>query len=145
MARLGVSGPRSCNRSSKEHGFAILVVGEMNAGAGTVNFVRQTGGSLGTTLGSFLSTNVTFYHSEGLAMTQDASNASSRELLDGVVRLLNEAGVAEAVQQPGALHYLGEVAHAQGITRAFQDGFRFWPSFVCRSILAWILSQTRRR
>ena len=79
-------------------------------------------------------------------MTQDASNASSRELLDGVVRLLNEAGVAEAVQLPGALHYLGEVVYAQGITRAFQDGFWILAIVYLLAVIpAWILSQTRRR
>lgn len=79
-------------------------------------------------------------------MTQDASNASSRELLDSVIRLLNEAGVAEVVQHPGALHYLSDVVYAQGITRAFQDGF--WVLaivYLIALIPAWILSQTRRR
>ena len=75
-----------------------------------------------------------------------SSNASSREVLDGGVRLLNEAGVAEAVQQPGALHYLGEVVYAQGITRAFQDGFWILAIVYLRALIpAWILSQTRRR
>ncbi|MEE3093768.1 MAG: hypothetical protein VX340_06685, partial [Pseudomonadota bacterium] len=103
-------------------------------------------GSLGTNAWVVFVDQRTFYHSEGLAMTQDASNASSRELLDGVVRLLNEAGVAEAVQEPGALHYLGEVVYAQGITRAFQDGFWILAIvYLLALIPAWILSQTRRR
>tara|TARA_B100000676_G_scaffold261025_1_gene271125 strand:+ start:9390 stop:10943 length:1554 start_codon:yes stop_codon:yes gene_type:complete len=119
---------------------------KLNAGAGTVNFVRQTGGSLGTNAWVVFVDQRTFYHNEGLAMTQDASNASSRELLDSVIRLLNEAGVAEVVQHPGALHYLSDVVYAQGITRAFQDGF--WVLaivYLIALIPAWILSQTRRR
>ncbi|MEC8172225.1 MAG: hypothetical protein VX090_02490, partial [Pseudomonadota bacterium] len=119
---------------------------KLNAGAGTVNFVRQTGGSLGTNAWVVFVDQRTFYHNEGLAMTQDASNASSRELLDGVVRLLNEAGVAKVAQQPGALHYLGEVVYAQGITRAFQDGFWILAIVYLLAVIpAWILSQTRRR
>ena len=77
---------------------------------------------------------------------QPNTHISGRELLDGVVRLLNEAGVAEAVQQPGALHYLGEVVYAQGITRAFQDGFWILAIVYLLAVIpAWILSQTRRR
>lgn len=119
---------------------------KLNAGAGTVNFVRQTGGGLGTNAWVVFVDQRTYYHNDALAVTQDPSNASSRALLDSVTRLLNEAGVAEAVQQPGALHYLGEVVYAQGITRAFQDGF--WVLaivYLLALIPAWILSQTRRR
>jgi len=65
----------------------------------------------------------THYHSDTLTATQSADNAASRELLGSVERLLGEAGVSETVQQSGALHYLGQVVHAQGATLGFQDGF----------------------
>jgi len=119
---------------------------KLNAGAGTVNFVRQTGGSLGTNAWVVFVDQRTFYHNEALAATQDPGNAASRELLEGVVRLLNEAGVSSSVQQSGALHYLGEVIYAQGITRAFQDGFMVLAiAYLLAVIPAWILSQTRGR
>ena len=73
-------------------------------------------------------------------------HAESHELLENVTRLLNEAGVEEAVQQLGALHFLGEVVYAQGITRAFQDGFWILAIvYLLALIPAWILSQTRGR
>ena len=119
---------------------------KLNAGAGTVNFIRQTGGSLGTNAWVVFVDHRTFYHSDGFAMTQNASNASSRELISGVTRLLNEAGVAEAIQQHGALHYLGQVIYAQGITRAFQDGFMILAiAYLIAVIPAWVLSQSRAK
>jgi DHA2 family multidrug resistance protein len=118
----------------------------LNDGAGTVNFVRQTGGSLGTNAWVVFVDQRTFYHNESLTMTQDASNSSSRELISSIIRLFQEAGVSEAVQQQGALHYLGEVIYAQGITRAFQDGFLVLAiAYLIAVIPAWILSQTRGR
>ena len=53
-----------------------------------------------------------------------------------------EAGVAEAIQQPGALHYLGQVIYAQGITRAFQDGFMILAvSFTGAALAALLLTR----
>ena len=119
---------------------------KLNAGAGTVNFVRQTGGSLGTNAWVVFVDQRTLYHSDGFAVTQDPSNEASRELINAVTRLLNEAGVAQAIQQPGAFHYLGEVIYAQGITRAFQDGFMILAiAYLIAVIPAWVLSQTRAR
>jgi len=126
----------------------VMIYGaiRLNEGAGTVNFVRQTGGSLGTNAWVVFVDQRTFYHNESLATTQDAANSSSRELISSITRLLNEAGVSEAVQQQGALHYLGEVIYAQGITRAFQDGFLVLAiAYLIAVIPAWILSQTRGR
>ena len=119
---------------------------KLNGGAGTVNFVRQTGGALGTNAWVVFVDQRTYYHNDALAATQNPANAASHELLENVTRLLNEAGVAEAVQQPGALHFLGEVVYAQGITRAFQDGFWILAIvYLLALIPAWILSQTRGR
>jgi hypothetical protein len=119
---------------------------KLNAGAGTANFIRQTGGSLGTNAWVVFVDQRTFYHSESFAFTQDPANASSRELISAVTRLLNEAGVAEAIQQHGALHYLGQVVYAQGITRAFQDGFMVLAiAYLIAVIPAWILSRTRAK
>ena len=88
----------------------------------------------------------THYHAETLAPTQSSDNdVASRELLSSVGQLLGEAGVSEAFQQSGALHYLGHVVHAQAATLGFQDGFwvlvaayliGIWP--------AWMLGQARQ-
>ena len=61
-------------------------------------------------------------------------------------KFVQASAVSEAVQQHGALHYLGEVIYAQGITRAFQDGFLVLAiAYLIALIPAWILSQTRGR
>ena len=119
---------------------------KLNAGAGAVNFIRQGGGSLGTNAWVVYVDTQTFHHSHALTATQDPSNAASRELLANVGELLREAGVPAAVQDPGALHYLGEVLYAQGITRAFQDGFWVLVSIYLLALIpAWVLARSRRR
>ena len=96
---------------------------KLNSGAGTMNFIRQLGGSLGINAWVVFLEMRTHYHAETLAATQSSSNDASRELLSSVGQLLGETGVSEAVQQSGALHYLGQVVHAQAATLGFQDGF----------------------
>ena len=96
---------------------------KLNSGAGTMNFIRQLGGSLGINAWVVFLEMRTHYHSEILTTTQSSDNAASRELLDNVGRILREGGVSEPIQQSGALHYLGQVVHAQGATLGFQDGF----------------------
>ncbi|PPR56228.1 MAG: hypothetical protein CFH10_02349, partial [Alphaproteobacteria bacterium MarineAlpha4_Bin2] len=118
----------------------------LNAGAGTVNFVRQTGGALGTNAWVVFVDQRTYYHNDALVATQTPGNSVSQELVNSVTRLLNEAGVADVVQHPGALHFLSEMVYAQGITRAFQDGFWVLAAvYLLALIPAWILSQTRGR
>ena len=96
---------------------------KLNSGAGTMNFIRQLGGSLGINAWVVFLEMRTHYHSEILTTTQSSDNAASRELLDNVGQILREGGVSEPIQQSGALHYLGQVVHAQGATLGFQDGF----------------------
>ena len=96
---------------------------KLNSGAGTMNFIRQLGGSLGINAWVVFLEMRTHYHAETLAATQSSGNDASRELLSSIGQLLGDAGVSEAVQQSGALHYLGQVVHAQAATLGFQDGF----------------------
>jgi len=113
---------------------------QLNAGGGMINFCRQLGGSLGLNAWVVFLQIRTHYHSEALTATQSADNAASRAMLHSVERLLNEAGVPEAIHQPGALHYLGQVVHAQANTLGFQDGFLILAvSFIFAMIPAWML------
>ena len=65
----------------------------------------------------------THFHSDVFASTQSAANAASQEMLAGVRRVLEQFEFAGADHQSGALHYLGQVVHAQATARGFQDGF----------------------
>lgn len=123
-----------------------LPADKLNTGAGTMNFIRQLGGSLGINAWVVFLEMRSHYHTDILTATQSADNAASRELLQGVGRILGETGVAESVQQSGALHYLGQVVHAQGSTLGFQDGF--WVLVVAYLIglwPAWMLGRDRTR
>ena len=118
---------------------------QLNAGGGTINFCRQLGGSLGLNAWVVFLEVRTHYHSDILAATQSADNASSRALITGVGRLLGEAGVTASVHESGALHYLGQVVHAQANTIGFQDGFLVLAiSFLFAMIPAWLLGGKRR-
>lgn len=119
---------------------------KLNAGGGTVNFVRQLVGSLGTNLWVvFVDWRIEF-HAASLTATQSAGNATSTELLRGVEEIYRQAGVPEAAQRPGGLHYLGQIIEAQANAFGFQDGF--WvlaASYACGIVPAWYMGRIYRR
>ena len=96
---------------------------KLNSGAGTMNFIRQLGGSLGINAWVVFLEMRTHYHNEILTTTQSSDNTASRELLYNIGNLLRESGLPQPVQDSGALHYLGQVVYSQGATLGFQDGF----------------------
>ena len=102
---------------------ASLPADRVDIGAGTLNFFRQLGASLGTAVWVVFLDIRTHFHSDALAATQNSANDASQEMLAGVRRMLAELGFAGADHQSGALHYLGQVVHAQATARGFQDGF----------------------
>ncbi|MEE2688048.1 MAG: DHA2 family efflux MFS transporter permease subunit [Pseudomonadota bacterium] len=115
---------------------------KLNAGGGTLNFARQLVGSLGTNIWVVFVDRRIEYHAVNLTATQSASNATSVELLRSVGQIYREAGVPEAVQQAGGLHYLGQIIEAQANAFAFQDGF--WVlavSYAVGIIPAWYLGR----
>ena len=119
---------------------------KLHQSIGTYNFIRQLGGAFGVNVIVVVMETRTAFHSEQLTATQTAGNPTSREFLGKVESLLNKAGVPEAVQQPGALDYLGKVIHAQALTKGFQDAFMIIAlTFVCALIPAWILGRQRAR
>ena len=118
----------------------------VNQGSGVINFIRMLGAAIGTNvLVVFLELRIPF-HLDAFTATQVAASRASGELLDQIVRLLSEAGVAEAIRNPGALHYLGDVILAQASTRGFQDAFLALGIFAfCGFIPAIYLSQAQRK
>ena len=68
----------------------------VNQGSGVVNFIRMLGAAIGTNvLVVFLELRIPF-HLDSCTATQVAASRASGELLDQIMRLLSEAGVAEA-------------------------------------------------
>jgi EmrB/QacA subfamily drug resistance transporter len=90
---------------------------------GTINFTRQLGGAFGINLlAIFLEQRIAFF-SDAFAASQSAANAVTADFLHEVEGLLATGGLPEAIQQSGAIFYLGRVVSAQAITLAFRDTF----------------------
>ena len=96
---------------------------QLNNASGSINFIRMMGGAFGVNLLVVFMEQRTEFHAISMTATQTAHNEASQELLSMVSELLHDSGVADAVLQPGALHFLGRVVEAQAQTMGFQDGF----------------------
>jgi EmrB/QacA subfamily drug resistance transporter len=116
----------------------------VNQGSSTVNFVRQLGAAIGTNcLVVYLELRIPFH---GEAFTATLTGQTSREMREQVRRILTEAGVPEAVREPGALHYLGDVIYAQASTLGFLDAFLVLAiTAYCGDVPAWVMAQTAKR
>ena len=119
---------------------------QVGQGSGAINFCRMLGGACGVNLlVVWLEMRIRF-HSDALTATQTIANEVSRELLRSVEQILAVAGVSEAHQGPGALHYLGQVVYAQASMLGFQDTFLAAAFIAFAAILpAWIMGRSRRR
>ena len=115
---------------------------DLARGSGTISFFRQLGGAFGvSTLVVALEIRA-HRHSASLSATQTPDNETSRTFIDSVSRLLGEAGVTEGAQSAGALHYLGNVIHAQATSLAFQDAaYLIAATFVLALIPAVLLGR----
>jgi EmrB/QacA subfamily drug resistance transporter len=123
-----------------------LSADQVHRGSGTINFMRQLGGSCGVTALVIFIERRTQFHVEAMAATQTAANTASLDLLSKVSALLAQAGVSENVRGPGALHYLGQVIEEQASARGFSDGFLIIALvFMLAVIPAWNLGKARRR
>ncbi|MBT6277682.1 MAG: DHA2 family efflux MFS transporter permease subunit [Chromatiales bacterium] len=119
---------------------------KLNAGGGTINFCRQLGGSLGLAAWVAFVDTRTSMHSEAFTATQSPHNSTTREMLEDVGRMLEQSGLPDEFRASTALHYLGQVIHAQASTRAFQDGFLILVvSFVAAMIPAYMLRKIRSK
>ena len=124
---------------------ASLPAEKLSAGGGTINFCRQFGGSLGLTAWVAFVENRTQFHSEALTATQSSANTTTQELLQGIGRIYTEAGLPTDLHLPGALHFLGEIIHAQASTMGFQDGFLLLVFFfICAMIPAYLLGRIKQ-
>jgi EmrB/QacA subfamily drug resistance transporter len=146
MIMLARAGMAFVNPSLNATALSVLPVEHLNQASGAINFVRQLGGACGINAAVVALEIRTQFHGDALTATQTAGNATSRAFLDQVRDLLNAAGVPEALHTSGALHYLGEVIHAQARMMAFQDTFLLLSLvFVAALIPAWVLGQWSRK
>ncbi len=116
---------------------------QLSQGSGMINFARQIGGAFGVNLLSVILDRRTFFHSDTITALQTSANSATMELLRQMENLLARAGVPENLQGPGALHFLGDVIHAQAYTMGFRDSFLVvGVVYVLAMIPAWIMART---
>jgi hypothetical protein len=94
---------------------------DLTRGSGTISFFRQLGGAFGVSTLVVALEMRAHRHSAALSATQTPDNETSQAFIESVTRLLSKAGVPSDTQSAGALHYLGDVIHAQATSLAFQD------------------------
>ncbi|MBL4722069.1 MAG: DHA2 family efflux MFS transporter permease subunit [Alphaproteobacteria bacterium] len=119
---------------------------QVNQGSGIISFVRMLGAAIWLNcVIAYLDFRVPS-HSDALTATQTAANATTRQMLAAVEKLLAEAGAAENVQAPGALHFLSQVLYEQASTMGFQDAFLALSFLAAAGIApAWYLSRAKAR
>ena len=126
-----------------------LPPGKLTEGTGALNFFLLLGGAFGVNTLVVIMEQRTQFHSDLLAATQTAGNATTREMLDSVQGLLGAAGVPRSMHNSVALDYLGKVVHAQANTMGFQDGFVaiglvFLVAMIPATILGWTLRRANK-
>jgi len=142
VSRMGMS---FTNPFIMKTALASLPPDKLTAGGGTINFARQFGGSLGLTAWVAFVQNRTQFHSDALTATQSSANTTTQAMIEGIGRIFTEAGLPAELHRPGALHYLGDVIHAQASTFGFQDGFLLLVLFFLAAMIpAWLLGRIRQ-
>ena len=117
---------------------------ELTRGSGSVNFIRQLGGAVGTNLiVVWLQLRASFHH-DGLMATQTASNETSQELLTSVTDSFRDAGMPAGISDSLALDYLSNIVQAQALTLGFKDSFlALAVVFVAALIPTWVFSRAK--
>lgn len=95
----------------------------MPYGAGTLNFTRMLGASVGVNVLAVIVEQRSATHAVHLTQTQTADNQTTQLLLGKLDAVMGKAGLAGAEVTAGHLDYLGRVISAKANWMAFQDGF----------------------
>jgi MFS transporter, DHA2 family, multidrug resistance protein len=91
--------------------------------AGTLNFVRMTGASVGTNTLAIVLDHRAAEHGARLVSTQTAGNREMTGLIDRLVEQLATGGLPANEQVPAAMSYLRSLLKVKADELAFQDGF----------------------
>jgi hypothetical protein len=87
----------------------------------------------------------TAFHGDVFASMQTSGNSATAELLRQLKMLLAQSGIPPELQTASALHFLGEVTHAQAYTMGFRDSFLITVVlFTIGLIPAWIMGRAPR-
>ena len=116
---------------------------QLARGSGSVNFIRQLGGAVGTNLIVVWLQLRTNFHADGMIATQTDDNSTSQVLLRSIATRLQTSGIPSDIADSLALDYLAKVVHAQAFSFGFKDSFMALAIvFLVALIPAWIFSRT---
>jgi MFS transporter, DHA2 family, multidrug resistance protein len=91
--------------------------------AGTLNFIRLTGASIGVSALALIIDGRSEMHGDTLRATQTAENPVTQEMLIAVAKRLEPAGLSEADRAIAAMVYLKNALLLKSQELAFQDGY----------------------
>lgn len=91
--------------------------------AGTLNFIRLTGASIGVSALALIIDGRSVNHGDTLRATQTAENPVTREMLTAIAQRLEAAGLSEIDRAAAALVYLKNALLLKSQELAFQDGY----------------------
>lgn len=111
-------------------------------GAGTLNFIRMTGGAIGTsTLAIFLDQR-TAYHADLFKARQGSNADATGTWIQETALLLQKLGMTVELQKIYALGQLARATTGRAAERAFQDGFILLAiAFMCAALIALLLTR----
>lgn len=110
-------------------------------GSGAVNFTRQLGGALGTSLLAVILERRIAFHADALMSTQQMSNHATLEYIAQMTKIVGHAGLATWQQLDAATLYIGQVVIPQATTMAFRDGFLITAAIFAFALLPTIILQ----
>lgn len=114
-------------------------------GSGTMNFMRQLGGAIGTALLAVFLERRTIFHGDVLAATQTPDNAATMAYLQGVGGALQGFGLGSAEQQGAAGWLLGQTVYYQAAAAAYRDSFLVTAAiFAAALVPTWLLHRAQR-
>ena len=91
--------------------------------AGTLNFIRLTGASIGVNALALIIDGRSNSHGDTLRTTQTAENPVTREMLAAVAKQLEPTGLSDMDRASAALVYLKNALSLKSQELAFQDGY----------------------
>ena len=114
-------------------------------GSGTMNFIRQLGGAIGTALLVVFLERRTIFHGDVLAATQTPDNVATMAYLDGAGAAAHGLGLGAAEQQGAAGWLLSQTIYYQASAAAYRDSFLMTAAiFVAALLPTWLLHRAQK-
>lgn len=118
----------------------------MTQASGTLNFVRQLGGTFGINLLSLAITRRTQFHNDALAAYQTSDNQIASEVISHIGKLAAELGHIPPEQTISGVRFLAQMVYHQATTLSFSDSFLIATLvFMLTLIPAWFITANQSK